>query len=104
VGGIGEGGAPRTPGSGAPAVGAARAPAQTPQSRQMGALLVELAWSWLRYQSESALAQWYGRRFAHGGKRLRRIGIVALARRLLIALWRYVEHGVIPEGAKLKAA
>ena len=83
---------------------AARAPAQTPQSRQMGALLVELAWSWLRYQSESALAQWYGRRFAHGGKRLRRIGIVALARRLLIALWRYVEHGVIPEGAKLKAA
>ena len=71
---------------------------------RLRALLVELAWSWLRYQSESALAQWYGRRFAHGGKRLRRIGIVALARRLLIALWRYVEHGVIPEGAKLKAA
>ena len=71
---------------------------------RLRALLVELAWSWLRYQSESALAQWYGRRFAHGGKRLRRIGIVALARRLLIALWRYVEHGVIPEGAKLKSA
>ena len=67
-------------------------------------LLVELAWSWLRYQPGSALSQWYRQRFAHGGKRLRRIGIVALARKLLIALWRYVEHGLIPEGAKLKAA
>lgn len=65
-------------------------------------LMVELAWSWLRYQPQSELSLWYGRRFAGGGARLRRIGIVALARRLLIAIWRYLEHGVVPEGARLK--
>jgi len=65
-------------------------------------LMIELAWSWLRYQPQSELSVWYGRRFAHGGKRLRRIGIVALARRLLIAIWRYLEQGVIPAGARLK--
>jgi len=65
-------------------------------------LLVELAWSWLHHQPESALSQWFTRRFAGGGKRMRRIGIVALARRLVIALWRYLEDGVIPAGAKLK--
>jgi len=65
-------------------------------------LMVELAWSWLRHQPESALSQWFTRRFAGGGKRMRRIGIVALARRLVIALWRYLEDGVIPDGAKLK--
>lgn len=67
------------------------------------ALAIELAWSWLRRQPQSALSQWYRRRFASGGGRLRRIGIVALARKLLIALWRYVETGVVPEGALLKA-
>jgi transposase len=67
-------------------------------------LMVELAWSWLRYQPASALSRWYAQRFGPGSGRSRRIGIVALARRLLIALWRFVEHGVIPEGAKLKAA
>jgi transposase len=66
------------------------------------ALLVELAWSWLRLQPGSALTQWFNRRFAAGGKRMRRIGIVALARRLAIALWRYVQHGEIPAGAVLK--
>jgi transposase len=71
-------------------------------NRQVRALLVELAWCWLKYQPESTLSQWFGRRFAHGGKRLRRIGIVALARRLVVALWRYVQDGVIPEGARLK--
>src|SRR5262245_14340338 len=65
-------------------------------------LLVELAWSWLHHQPESALSQWFTRRFAGCGKRMRRIGIVALARRLVIALWRYLEDGVIPAGAKLK--
>jgi transposase len=65
-------------------------------------LMVELAWSWLRYQPESQLSQWFARRFVGGGKRLRRIGIVALARRLAIALWRYLEHGLIPDGAQLK--
>jgi transposase len=67
-------------------------------------VLVELAWSWLRLQPESALTKWFNERFAHGGKRMRRIGIVALARRLAIALWRYVEYGEIPAGASLKAS
>ncbi len=67
-------------------------------------LMVELAWSWLRYQPDSGLSQWFQRRFAGGGKRQRRIGIVALARRLLVALWSYVQTGALPEGAELKAA
>jgi transposase len=73
-------------------------------NRRARVLLVELAWSWLRYQPHSALSQWFNTRFAGGGARLRRIGIVALARRLAIALWRYVEFGVIPPGAELKPA
>jgi transposase len=71
-------------------------------NRRVRSLLVELAWYWLRYQPQSELSTWFARRFGSGGKRMRRIGIVALARRLLIALWHYVEHGVIPAGAKLK--
>lgn len=65
-------------------------------------LMVELAWSWLRFQPGSQLSQWFNERFAGGGKRMRRIGIVALARRLSIALWRYLEQGEIPLGATLK--
>ena len=65
-------------------------------------LMVQLAWSWVRYQPDSALAQWYQGKFGRGSRRFRRIGIVAVARKLLIALWRYVEHGEIPEGAILK--
>jgi len=72
-------------------------------NRRVRTLMVELAWSWLRYQPQSELSQWFNRRFAGGGKRLRRIGIVALARRLAIALWRYLEDGLIPQGAQLKA-
>jgi transposase len=64
--------------------------------------MVELAWSWLRFQPGSQLSQWFNERFAGGGKRMRRIGIVALARRLSIALWRYLEQGEIPRGATLK--
>jgi transposase len=67
------------------------------------ALAVELAWCWLRWQPASALSKWYRRRYATGGGRLRRIGIVALARRLLIALWRYVAQDQVPTGATLKA-
>jgi len=67
------------------------------------ALAVELAWLWLRYQPQSALSRWYTVRYASGGPRLRRIGIVAMARKLVIALWRYVATGVVPEGAMLKA-
>jgi transposase len=66
-------------------------------------LMVQLAWGWVRYQPDSALTQWYQRKFGHGSRRLRRIGIVALARKLLIALWHYVEHGEIPEGAIVKS-
>jgi transposase len=65
-------------------------------------VMVQLAWLWLQYQPESALSQWYQQRFGGGGKRLRRLGIVALARKLLIALWRYLETGVVPDGAQLK--
>ena len=66
-------------------------------------LAIELAWSWVRRQPTSALSRWYRARFAAGGSRQRRIGIVAVARKLLIALWRYLETGVLPEGAMLKA-
>jgi len=72
-------------------------------NRRIRALLVELSWLWLRYQPHSALTLWYQTRFAGGGKRMRRIGIVALARKLLVVLWRYVEHGEIPQGAVLSA-
>ena len=65
-------------------------------------LAIELAWSWLRHQPDSALSRWYRDRFAAGGSRPRRIGIVALARKLLIALWRYLETGLVPTGARLK--
>ena len=73
-------------------------------NRRARALLVEIAWYWLRYQPHSALSAWFNRRFASGGKRMRRIGIVALARRLLIALWRLVREGTIPEGIVLRPA
>lgn len=70
--------------------------------RHVRRVMVELAWNWVRWQPESALTQWYHTRFAAGGLRLRRIGIVALARKLLIALWRYSEHGMVPAGAVLR--
>jgi transposase len=65
---------------------------------------IQLAWGWLRWQPNSALAQWFQTRFATAGGRSRRIGIVAVARKLVIALWRYIEHGVVPDGATLKPA
>jgi transposase len=71
-------------------------------NRRVRALLVEQAWKWLQLQPDSALTQWFNRRFASGGRRMRRVGIVALARRLVIALWRYLKHGEIPAGAVLK--
>jgi len=73
-------------------------------NRQVRALAVEIAWCWLRFQPNSRLSRWYKKRFAGGGKRMRRIGIVALARRLVIDLWRYLEKGIVPEGARLKTA
>jgi transposase len=73
-------------------------------NRRVRALLIQLAWLWLRYQPNSKHSLWFQERFGGGSKRQRRIGIVALARRLLIDLWRFVESGVVPEGARLKVA
>jgi transposase len=73
-------------------------------NRRARTMAIEIAWSWLRYQPESRLSRWYRERFGSGGPRLRRIGIVAMARKLMVDLWRYVEFGTMPEGAQLKAA
>jgi transposase len=70
-------------------------------NRHVRRMIVQLAWSWLRYQPTSALSRWYRARFSQT-PRLRRIGIVALARKLLIAWWRYLETGTVPDGAILK--
>jgi len=70
-------------------------------SRRIRTLSIESAWCWLRFQPESSLSRWFEERFAKGGKRMRRIGIVALARRLLIELWRYLNTGILPPGARL---
>lgn len=67
-------------------------------------IALQLAWGWVRWQPTSALTQWYRERFAQGGKRMRRVGIVAVARRLVIALWRYATTGVVPSGAIVKVA
>lgn len=72
-------------------------------NRHIRAMAIEIAWIWLRYQPYSELSRWYQRRFAKGSKRLHKIGIVALARKLLIALWRYLEFGTLPAGAVLKS-
>lgn len=65
--------------------------------------LIEMAWLWLRYQPHSALSRWFHERVGTARGRIRRITIVAVARKLLIALWRYVETGLLPDGAELKA-
>ncbi len=72
-------------------------------NRHVRSTAIQIAWAWLRWQPDSKLSLWYQQRFGMGSGRLRRIGIVALARRLLIDLWRYLRDGVIPEGAQLKA-
>ena len=72
-------------------------------NRHIRAMAVEIAWGWLRYQPNSELSRWYQRRFGKGSKRLHKIGIVALARKLLIAIWRYLEFGTVPAGAVLKS-
>jgi transposase len=69
----------------------------------MRTMAVEIAWGWVRFQPESTLTQWYQTRFGQGSARLRKIGIVALARKLLIALWRFLKTGELPAGAVLKA-
>jgi transposase len=71
-------------------------------NRRVRSLLVEMAWMWLRHQPHSDLAQWFARRTAGANKRGKRVAIVAVARRLAIALWRYLRDGVVPAGAQLK--
>ena len=72
-------------------------------NRRVRSLLIEMAWFWLRYQPGSAISKWYAQRIGDGkSKRSKRVAIVAVARRLVIALWRYLEHDVIPDGAVLK--
>jgi transposase len=70
---------------------------------RLQAVSIQLAWNWVRWQPQSTLTQWYQRNFGTG-KRARRIGIVAVARKLVIALWRYVTQGVVPTGAIVKVA
>jgi len=70
-------------------------------NRRLRSMAIEIAWCWLQYQPGSALSHWYQQRYGPGKSRLRRIGIVALARKLLVALWRYLETGEAPQGAKL---
>jgi transposase len=70
-------------------------------NRRVRWMMIELAWGWLRYQPDSELSRWYERRFGAGNTRLRKVGIVALARKLLVALWKYVETGEVPAGAEL---
>ena len=74
----------------------------TAGKRHIRAMAIEIAWAWRRFQPDSALSQWDERRFGAGSARLRKLGMVALARKLLSALWRFVKTGVLPEGAVLK--
>ena len=67
-------------------------------------LMVELAWLWQRYQPDSAQVSWFRERVSGTGRRMRKVMVVALARKLLIALWRFATQGVVPEGAVMKPA
>lgn len=71
-------------------------------NRRIRTMAIEIAWAWLRFQPQSRLSLWFQERYGPGNRRSRRVGIVALARKLLIALWRYLDQGVIPDGAVLK--
>ena len=71
-------------------------------NRYLRAQMIEVAWGWVRYQPQSALTQWYVRKYSLGSSAQRRKGIVALARKLVVSLWKYLEHDEIPAGAVLK--
>lgn len=73
-------------------------------NRRLRTAAVELAWLWLRYQPGSGLAAWFGRRLGEAGGRMRKVPVVALARKLLVAPWRFATQGLVPEGATAKAA
>ena len=70
-------------------------------NRRVRWMMVQLSWCWLRYQPESKLSRWYMTRFAGGNARARKVGIVALSRKLLVALWKYLKEGTPPEGAEV---
>jgi transposase len=72
-------------------------------NHRLRTMAVEIAWCWLQFQPQSGLSQWYQQRFGGGNSRQRRVGIVALARKLLVALWRYLEKGEMPAGALEKS-
>jgi transposase len=72
-------------------------------NRHVRAIAIEVAWSWIRHQPQSKHTLWFLERFGDGGKRARKVGIVAVARRLMIDFWRFLEYGVLPEGALLKS-
>jgi transposase len=72
-------------------------------NRHVRGIAIEMAWAWIRHQPRSHLTLWFMQRFAEAGKRARKVGIVAVARRLMIELWRFLEYGVIPEGARFRA-
>lgn len=73
-------------------------------NRRVRSVMIELAWYWLRYQPGSELSRWYHQRFANGSKRTRRIGIVAVARKLLVGLWKYLDKQIVPAGSIFKQA
>jgi transposase len=68
------------------------------------ARLVQLAWRWVRFQTDSDITAWFVARTNGNGKRSRRVAIVAVARKLLVALWRYATQGLVPNGVKLRTA
>lgn len=72
-------------------------------NRRVRSLMIELSWSWVRYQPDSQLSRWFQQRFGIHGKRMRRVGIVALARKLLVALWKFLQQGLVPQGAIIGA-
>jgi transposase len=69
-------------------------------NRRLRAMAIELAWAWVLHQPRSRLTRWYRERFGGGNSRARRIGIVAVARKLLVGLWRYLEFDELPAGAE----
>jgi transposase len=73
-------------------------------NRRVRWTMIELAWLWLQYQPDSELSRWFRQRFGQGNSRVRKTGIVAVARKLLIALWKYLETGEVPAGAEVSEA
>jgi transposase len=70
-------------------------------NKRVRALMVEIAWLWVRHQPENRHTKWFNEKYAPGSRRMRKVGIAAVARKLLVDLWRYLEHDVVPDGAVL---